>query len=378
MKLTRRTVILAKLETTPGVDAVPDGTNAILCNSGVTITPQADVLERDVLRDTLSPTGSVIGAKTLDFEFTAELKGGGLNGAVLRAPEYDALLQSCGMARQDITELKLSAMPTGVAVGGEVTDDTSGAHGVVAYIIDNVVGLTGVAGGEFASGDKINTAAATIASAPTACIGYAPLSDPEKTKSCTVLFYRDGIQHKGLMCRGSFELTAPSGKYGTLKFTMHALWTDPVDQAPPVQQILDIVPPTVVAAGLTIGAYSPVGVSSLSLNLGAEVVKRTDLNAAEGVSGLVIKSRKPTGSVDPEVDALAQFNPWQAWRAAATASIHARIGQTTGNSVEVYVPKAQYSEIKYADRDNIAIYNLAFTCTIDTAAGDDEFRLLYK
>lgn len=375
MKLTRRTIILAKLEAAYGVDAAPTGADAILCSSGVDVKPQGDVLERDVLRNTLSPSGHVVGAKTIDFDFPVELKGGGLVALVVQAPEYDPLLQSCGMAQLPVTELTLSAIPEGLGTGDEVTDDTSSAHGTVAYIRGLVVGLTGVVD-EFASGHKINTDAATITANPAEALCYAPVSDPALVKSCTVMFYKDGILHKALGCRGSFDLNAPSGKYGTLKFAMHGLWTDPADQAAPTPQILDLVPPVCVGMALTIGTYSPVGISALSLNLAAEVVKRPDLNASEGVNGLVIKGRKPAGSLDPEVQTLAAFNPWAAWKNADKASIHARIGQAAGNSVELYVPKAQYSDIKYADRDNVAIYNLGFTCTIDQ--GDDEFRLVYK
>ncbi len=376
MKLTRRTIILAKLEATYGVDAEPAGADAILVSSGVSVIPQADVLERDVLRDTLSPSGHVIGAKTLDFEFPVELKGGGLLVAVVQAPEYDPLLQSCGMAKQNVTELTLSAIPVGLATGDEVSDDTTSAHGIVAYIHGLAVGLTGVEGGVFASGNKVNANAATITANPVEVLCYAPMSDPTLQKSCTVMFYKDGILHKSLGTRGSFDLNAPSGKYGTLKFTMHGLWTDPADQVAPTPEFLDLVPPVCVAMGMRIDNTTPIGISALSLNLAAEVAKRVDLNADEGISGLVIKARKPAGTFDPEVQPLATFNPWSAWKNATKANIFARIGHTSGNMIEVLVPKAQYSEVKYGDRDNVAIYNLGFTCTVDK--GDDEFRLIFK
>ncbi len=376
MKLTRRTVILAKLETTYGVDAAPTGANAILCNSAVDVKPQGEVLKRDVLRDTLSPSGHVIGAKTIDFEFPVELKGGGLVTLVVQAPEYDPLLQSCGMAKKTVVELTLSTIPSGLVAGSTVTDDTSSATGTVVYIMGLVVGLVNVTGGVFASGHKINTNAATISAAPATVLTYAPVSDPALVASCTVCFHKDGVLHKALGCRGSFDLNAPSGKYGTLKFTMHGLWADPVDQAAPSPQVSALVPPVCVGMGLAIGAYTPVGISALSLNLAAEVAKRVDLNSSDGVTGMVIKGRNPTGSLDPEVDTLANFNPWTAWKSAATASISGRIGQNSGNSVVLLVPKAQYSEIKYGDRDGVALYTLGFACTID--AGDDEFRLIYK
>ena len=132
-----------------------------------------------------------------------------------------------------------------------------------------------------------------------------------------------GRQGRVVIDEAAFHKDLAAVLKSALALLMHALWTDPVDQAPPVQQISELVPPVCVGAGLNIGGYTPIGVSSLTLNLAAEVVKRTDLNAAEGVSGLVIKSRKPAGTLDPEVETLATFNPWAAWKAASKASIHA-------------------------------------------------------
>lgn len=375
MKLTRRTVILAKLETAYGQDAEPAGADAILCNSGVEVKPQGDMLERDVLRDTLSPSVSGIGGKIIDFDFSVELKGGGLLATVVQAPEYDAVLQACGMLLEEIVELTLSDIPTGLVTGGTVTDDTSSATGTVAYISGLVVGLKDVTG-VFAINHEVNTGDATISANPATVLSYTPVSDPDLVESVTMMFFKDGVLHKALGCRGTFELSAANGKYGSLKFTMHGLWTDPADQAAPTPQVLSLLPPVCVGMGLLVGTYTPVGISALSLTLGAEVVKRPDLNAADGIAGLVIKSRKPTGSLDPEVDTLAHFNPWTAWKNSATALLTARIGQSSGNSVVLLAPKVQYSDVKYGDRDNVAIYNLGYACTID--AGDDEFRLIYK
>ncbi len=376
MKLTRRVVVLAKTEAVYGQDAVPTGANAILCNSGVGVQPQGDVLKRDAVRDTLSPLGSVVGAKTIDFDVSVEFRGGGLVAMAVQAPEYDPLLLACGMRREAITELTLTAPIVDLAVGDTVTDDTSGAHGTVAYVRGKVVGLVGVAGGVFAVNNKVNDNDGTIAASPASVIGYAPVSDPLAVQSCTVMFFKDGILHKALGCLGTWELSAPSGKYGTLKFTLKGLWVDPVDAAPTEPQYLDLVPPVCAGMGLTVGGATPAPISTLSLKLGAEVVKRVDLNAPEGFAGLAIKSREPTGGFDPETTDLATFNPWAAWKNADTAAIHARIGSEAGNTVDVYVPKAQYSEVKYGDRENLVTYDLAFTCNGD--AGDDELRLLYR
>lgn len=315
-KLTRRRVILAKLETTYGVDAQPSAdADALLVNmEGSSLSPQGDEVRRNVVWDTFSPLGSVVTSRTVEMAISTELRGGGMSQwGGPRPPDFDALLQSCGMTM------------TG--------DDHLG------WI-------------------------------------YTPkTAAPDEQGSCTIYWYQGGLLHKAVGCRGTWTLRAQVNQIGNIQFTMRGLWVNPEEVAMPTPTIRDLTPPMIAGIGLALGGYVP-ALNSLELSIGNTVSRRTDINSANGLTGLFVSDRAPSGSVDPEAADLAAFNPWSAWAEAGKAQISATIGTEAGNIIAIDVPKAQYGRPSYGDRDGLLTYQLPFTPTIDSL-GDDELKLMF-
>ena len=96
--LTRRTVILAGLEGT--TYAVAATATAPLLAWDVELDIKGEVLQRDILRDTLSPAPHVIGMKEVGLSFKTEIKASASAGT---APEISALLSACGFGTSVIT-----------------------------------------------------------------------------------------------------------------------------------------------------------------------------------------------------------------------------------------------------------------------------------
>lgn len=308
MKLTRRRVILAKEESVYGTDAAPDASCGLVVRTGSDFGVSAQEKARDVLRDTLTPLGTRVSSKVVNLKMVTEFKGGGVDAGDILVPEYDALLVSCGMQRSG--------------------DATSGWT-------------------------------------------YIPVSDPGQMKSCTVYWYNDGILHKAVGCRGTFSFNLQADEPAGIEFSLTGLYVEPADQAMPSPVLADLLPPVVQGINLSLGSYAPVA-RSFSFSLGAELGQRKDLNASSAITGLVIRSRTPKGSLDPEVDALGSFNPWTAWSSGTTAAISAALGTNAGNRINISIPKAQYQTPKYGDREGVLVYSLPFIATGD---GDDEISL---
>lgn len=93
--LTRRTVILAKIETTYGTDPTPTATADAVLVSNPQVRVIGERLERDFVRSSLSPLEHVIGMKEVEVTFSTELKGSGTAGT---ASEVSPLWRACGMA----------------------------------------------------------------------------------------------------------------------------------------------------------------------------------------------------------------------------------------------------------------------------------------
>lgn len=94
--LTRRRVILAKIETSYGVDPTPTGSaNAILVRN-LSITPLAsDIVSRDLVRPYLGNSEQLIASKHVECEFEVEIAGSGAAGT---APKYGPILRACGLS----------------------------------------------------------------------------------------------------------------------------------------------------------------------------------------------------------------------------------------------------------------------------------------
>lgn len=90
----RKTLILAKVETTPGTDSVPDGADAVLVSDATFETVYENV-ERNLLRPTFGHSGMLVGTRYVRAEFTCEVFSGGSLGV---APAYGKLLRACAMA----------------------------------------------------------------------------------------------------------------------------------------------------------------------------------------------------------------------------------------------------------------------------------------
>ena len=163
----RDQVILAKIETTYGTDAVPTGAaNAILC-SKPRITPLvANNIDRDLVRPYMGGSEQLVGTRYVQFEVEVELAGSGAAGT---APAFGALLRACALAetvtaatRVDYTPITNSQEAVSIYYyDGGVLHKLLGARGTVKFDVTaggrpvatfNFSGLDGVASAGTPSG----------------------------------------------------------------------------------------------------------------------------------------------------------------------------------------------------------------------------------
>ncbi len=125
--LSRKRTILAKTETTYGVDPTPTGAaNAILVRN-LNITPlNAELVSRDLVRPYLGASEQLIASSYVTVEFEVEMAGSGAAGT---APGYDPLLKACGLA---------STVDAGVSVTYAPVSATFGSC-TIYYNVDGVL-----------------------------------------------------------------------------------------------------------------------------------------------------------------------------------------------------------------------------------------------
>jgi len=317
--LKKRSIVLAKVEVTEGVDPTPTpAANAILIsNANVKVT--GEPLKRDFDRSSLSPLPHVIGLREVEVTFQTELKGSGTAnaGGATDIPEIDPLFQACGLA------VALTAETTGGAGDGKIE--------------------------------------------------YDPASDSLKT--ITLYVYKDGILHKIHACRGSLSFDAEVGKFGSISWTFKGLYVRPIDAVLPAGAVFNPQkPPVFLNASLTLGGYAAI-IQAFTFDLANDIQRRDDANSAAGVIGFVIVERDTQGSLNPEAVTEATHPFWGDWETAVEKAFTMTIGSVAGAKIDITAPKVQAREMNWADRNSVRTYEIPLTLAQN--AGDDEVKFKF-
>jgi hypothetical protein len=106
--LSRRRLILAKIESTYGTSSSPAGTDAVLVRD-LNITPlQADMVDRQLLRPFMGASPQLMANKRVQIQCTVELAGSGAAGT---APKYGPLLRACGLGETIVASTSVTYAP---------------------------------------------------------------------------------------------------------------------------------------------------------------------------------------------------------------------------------------------------------------------------
>ena len=114
MLFTRKTCILAKIESVYGTDPVPTGgANAMLVRN-CTLTPQdLDTVDRDLYRPYFGNSPQLVTGQKVGLDFEIEIAGAGTSA--ITAPAYDPILQACGFAgASNVTKWDFTPISSGL------------------------------------------------------------------------------------------------------------------------------------------------------------------------------------------------------------------------------------------------------------------------
>ena len=405
--LTTRAVVLAKLQTAIGTQAVPAAaTDAFLVNDpDYVVDPK--FIERKFARNDISPLPGRVGRKLAMCTFSVEARGNevqqsGLIGDVCRLAR---LFQACGYTATAIAaaaaavsnvikdSANAAADPvatwatggviaaghtrpvlytitiTGATNAAQVTDNAGGAPANITLTTAVAVALgastctiTPTFAGTFAIGSKFRVLVVPKG------VKLAPLTD--NTQVLTIEMYFDGLKHVAVDAMGTFKLNAQAGDIAMIDFEFTGNFVAVVDAALPNPVFEETIPPQVELARLTWGSNASLVVDAFSFDQSNTVAPRQDVNSADGYKGVRIPSRNPNGGFSPESTTEATEAFWADFTASRQKSFVATIGTVAGNSLCLFGPRVQTKAIKYSDKDGTRAYDQSLNYTRGT--GDDD------
>lgn len=367
-------VLLAKIESTEGVENAPSASTDAILIENPQIKPSARIIETNEVTGSLDGRGPIVGGMTVDLSFDVLLKGSGAAGT---APEYGDLLKACGWA-ETITATAVPASAEACASGGSTTTAVLGTSAsTTAQIYRGMpITFTGtVAGDSFITdytAGKTATLADTMGGSIVATTNYQipinVLYKPASGSNSTLTFYLyiDGLLYKVVGARGTFELSLDSGGIGRLKFNFQGMYLSKTD-ASIVTPTYDSSRPPVFKNGVFKINRLASAINSLSLSNGNTLTNPDNPNSLEGFDPAIITARKITGNMDPAETLVATRDIMADFRAGTNRIIHARYGASTGNKVGITLPANIYTGQNPSNRDRLSTVDVPFTPTTQDA-----------
>lgn len=314
----RNAAILAKVETTYGVDVSPAGATDALLISNMSIEQfNASNVKRDLVRPYFGASEELAGTANVSVSFDVELTGSGAAGT---APAWGKLLLASGMSETVSAGQRVDYLPN--------TDGTATKSLTIYYHLDGVLhkllGARGTVSGKMGVGDR-----------PVMSFKFTGI---------------DG------------GITAVANPSATL-----TAWKTPLVITDP--NTGDLTLGCTYSAGALVGgtAYPSLG---LEWDLG-NTVAHIPLLGGESVD---ITQREAKGNITLDLTAAQHVTKMTEVKANTLTGLGIVHGTTAGYKVLVHAPAAQLMSPAYEDKDGRAL--VKFDVMFTPSAGNDELRIV--
>ncbi len=317
-RLIRKTVILAKIETTSGVDAVPTGATNAIQAMDMSITPlDAKQIDTNIIYPWLGNSVSLVGSASVKCSFSVLLAGA---GTAATAPAWGALMLAGGHA-------ETTGLTTPARV--EYLPATDALKTATLYWYDD--GLL----------HKL-----------TGCFGNVKLS-AKSGEAPKLTFDFVGLD---------------AGVLATTNATAVLTgWKVPVGVTK--ANVTDITLGCSYAAGALTGGtvYNSTG---LTLDWGNQVNFVPMLTTEQ----VVLSDRKVSGQISLELTSAQEATQLAAVKANTLTSLGFVLGNATGNKIMLHLPNVQLTNPKKEDNNGIRL--IGFDLRAIPVAGNDEVRIV--
>lgn len=307
----RSKIILAKPETTYGVDPTPTGAANAILMTDVELRPmEGQDISRNLERPFLGAQETIPAGLHAVLTGSVELVGSGETGV---APAWGPLMRACGIAEV-------------------VTPDDTPGDGTVEY---------------------------------------TPVSDDHE--SAGLHFHIGPTRHVILGSKGTAVITVNAQGIPTARFTLTGLFATPADQARPTVDLSAFQVPQIASNAntptFTLGGVSMV-LRELGFNLGNDVQQRLLI----GRETIEIVDRNEQITARVEALPLADFNPFSEAATSQRNALVLEHGTTAGKRFKLEAPQCTLARLSgYEQQQNVLEWPLALSP--QPTDGDDQWTI---
>lgn len=204
---------------------------------------------------------------------------------------------------------------------------------------------------------------------------------PLQTPTATAKLFEDGITKTFAGGRGSSTMTLPTGEFPLLNVSLNASYDSILDEANlDAGGNAQATVPTFLGVDFRVNRVWQPCTSTITIDMGQNVVRRTCATPASGLEGFAITDRTPTMTMDPEAIQEIIFAAYGNAKAATPFPLQLRFGvYASGAGVDAWLISAdqcQYEALNSGDRDGILTHDSTIQINSYTTLNDAEISLL--
>lgn len=363
-------LVLAKVETTHGTDAVPNANaNAVLVENP-SRQPNLSTIETNEVTGALDDRGPLPAGGFSPFTADIWLKGSDTPGT---APEFSPFMQGCALA-ETLQANTLSANAT----AGNTSSITLSAGDYANTTVGTVVAITAGTGNGQARvvAAKLGSNAIDVypdwTVTPNTLSTYSVYANvlykPTSTSLKTLSIYRyrhrsDGGNSKLdkiLGAAGTMTFNMPVRSPCRLSFSYQGQLSTPTDVSPPGAGLYQSVRAQPYLAADTFLGGSAIKLNTLALDYGAAVQLIDNPAQAFGYDAAGVTRRRISGRLNPPLELQATRDAFASWLTGALSEFWVRWGTVAGNRVSIFIPQLLYSGVEEEDVNGFAHEGLPF------------------
>ena len=379
--LHRKQVVAVKVEGAEGTAETPGNVDAGFNTFETSFSPEVEQYERNPFRSSLGRLASIAGVKTGTVGFMTELVGSGDHTPAGTALPFHTLMLACGYEKVALDTVTVTAT-TGVQfIAGETLTGSASRTGICG--MSSRVGDTTIY--VVATGNTLTTDETSLTGSISdndqgdvsavdadVAVMYKPLST--EGSSYTVGVFNDGIRHRIQGARGNVSFAGSTGQPVKMSFEFTGPFKDSTDDPLLTPTYPALVPPAMLNANLSAHTDLLI-VDSFEIATGNELSVRRSANDPAGAISTKITQRSMSGSIDPEVETIANHNFILKMTNNDEGLLDLTIGSTTGNRFRLQGPNCSYAGVSGGERGGISTYSMDLSLN-ETSVGDNDFRLL--
>ena len=190
-------------------------------------------------------------------------------------------------------------------------------------------------------------------------VAYSPADTGHA--SATIYIWAGGKLFKLVGCRTSIVWPGPAGGQGRLNIRIQGFMvSDPTEVALPAFTYVNQLAPVAKGMGIALDAWALPNVREFEFDLGAEVQRLDDANAAEAIEGFFITRFRPTYRLSARTVALGTFDPYAHQKNRTVVTITQTLGSTQYNQVKLNSSEARLFEAEHSDDGGFTGWDLTF------------------